>query len=491
MGKRRHVAALGATFALLVAACATTDSQLANAPELALAPKPSTTAVDTSTGELVFPAVLADASFIQPDTSANPCRASHPAQATVLATDSGEKLWSFPIPAPGGLSVANDSAAYISFRADHGQSPGIGALDLNARAPLWQRFFETEPQNLLVTDESLIVVTRDSVRALDLTSGQDLWINDNQFDFDNVILAEDVAYALDSTGVKAIDYRTGRAIWTLNDVQRGDAISLADNTIAVAARTRIVAIDIEARGRLWDIDTADRVGAGDIWSTPDTIFFEVSPSVAPGGGVTALDRDTGEELWSQTNIGNPVFVGTDQLITSTASGDQPPGEPFEFVAYSAITGEELWRLNSTAQVFEGVVGTTSGQIVISDPHPAAPGHFRVRLLNSATGAIQWESNSTKRFDGAEFDLGAFVALYGTSDRPAGDIGNVSLVLGTGTSWSADLTGGVAQPPQLTTEGLLVVSPSQFSCIGRMVGEPAPSVGSGVLGATTERAVNGS
>ena len=351
--------------------------------------------------------------------------------------------------------------------------------------------FRDRTPRVLITEDSLIVVTRESVRALDLATGEDLWVNDSQFDFDNVILTEYVAYALDSTGVKAIDYRTGRAIWTLNDVQRGDAISFAENTITVAARTRIVAIDIEARGRLWDIDTADRVGAGDIWSTPDTVFFEVSPTVAPGGGVTALDRDTGEELWTQTNVGNPVFVGTGQLITSTASGDQPPGEPFEFVGFDADTGEELWRLHSTAQVFDGVVGTTPGQVVISDPHPAAPAHFRVRLLESATGVVQWESYSTKRFDGAAFDLGAFVALYGTTDRPDGDIGNVSIVLGAQTSWSADLTGGVAQPPQLTAEGLLVVSPSQFSCVGRMVGEPGPVIGSAVLGATTERAINGS
>lgn len=491
MGKRRRLAALGATFALSVAACAATDSPLANAPELSLAPKPSTTVIGSSADPFSAPEALTGSNFIRPDTSADSCRATHNAQVTVLATATGEELWSFPIPEPGSLSAANNTTAFLSFRADRGQAPGIGALDLGSQQPIWQRFFESEPHDLALTADGLIVVTRDTVRALDLATGEDLWVNDSQFDFDNVILTKDVAYALDSVGVKAIDYSTGRVLWTLDDVQRGDTLSFADNTIAVAARTRIVAIDVEARGRLWDIDTADRLGAGELWATPTAIFYEVSPNVAPGGGVAAIDRRTGEELWSATNVGTPVFVGTGQLVTSTASAEQPPAEPFVFIGLDAASGEELWRLSSTTQVFDGVVGTTEGQVIISDPHPAAPGHFRVRLVDSVTGEVQWQAPTTQRFEGAEFDLGAFVALYGTSDKSNGDVGNVSLVLGNQRSWSVDLTGGVAQPPQLTAEGLLVVSPSQFSCIGRLLGEPSPVIGSDVLGATTERRLNGS
>ena len=206
--------------------------------------------------------------------------------------------------------------------------------------------------------------------------------------------------------------------------------------------------------------------------------------------MTALDRATGEELWSAKNVGTPAFIGTGQLITSTASAAQPLAEPFVLIGLDAATGEELWRLTSTAQVFDGVVGSTEGQVIISDPHPVAPGFFRIRLVNSVTGEVQWHTQSAQRFEGAEFDLGAFVALYGTTQRSTGDRGNVSLVLGSERDWTADLSGGVAQPPQLTAEGLLVASPSQFSCIGRLVVEPGPTIGAGVLGATTERSLNG-
>ncbi len=490
MGKRRHVAALGATFALLVAACAAGDTQLANAPELSLAPKPSTSVLGVTDEAVSFPDSLADASFVQPDTSGDECRSTHPAQVRVLSTVTGEEQWSLPIPEPGRLAAANNTQAFVVFRADRGQAPGLGAIDLATQVPQWQRFFETEATDMTLTDDSLVVVTRDTVRAVDLATGEDLWVNDSPFDFDNVILTNDVAYALDSVGVKAINYETGRVMWTLDDVERADTLSFAEDTIAVASRTRVVAIDVDARGRLWDIDNADRVGAGELWATPAAIFYELSPSNAPGGGVAALDRATGAELWSAPNVGTPAFIGSGQLITSTASLQQPPAEPFVFVGVNAATGQEMWRLSSTTQVFDGVVGSTDGEVVLSDPHPVVPGHFRIRLVDTVTGEIKWEAQSPQTYDGAEFDLGAFVALYGTTKTSSGDLGSVSLVVGNQASWTTELTGGVAQPPQLTAEGLLVVSPSQFSCVGRLVGEPGPTIGADVLGATTERSLNG-
>ncbi len=489
MGNRSRLAALGVTCSLLVAACATSNSPLANSPELSLAPKPEAPATSSGTA-IGFPDALADASFIRPDTSGDTCRAEHPAQISLLSTSTGEPLWSFPTPQPGQVSVADDARAFVSFRSDRGQAPGLGAIDLTTRGPAWQRFFETEVQDLELTTHGLIVVTRDAIRSVAPASGDDLWVNDSQFDFDNVILTPDVAYALDRVGVKAIDLSSGRVVWTLDDVDSGDTISLTDNTLAVAARTRIVAVDLAARGRLWDIEDADRLGAGELWATPKAIFYEVSPNVAPGGGVTALDRRTGNELWTATNVGTPAFVGSGQLVTSTASSDQPPAEPFVFVGLDAATGQELWRLSSTTQVFDGVVATSDGKVIISDPHPAAPGFFRVRLIDSLTGKVTWQSQSAHRHDGAQFGVGDFVSLYGTEEISTGNTGNVALIVGNQTQWTTELTGGVAQPPQLTSDGLLVISPSQFSCIARMVVDPTPTIGSEVLGATTERSANG-
>ena len=490
MGKRRHQAALGATFALLVAACAASDTPLVNAPELALAPKPSVSA--TSEGTLFdnAPAALADASFVVPDTSQDNCQADRVAHISLLSLADGTVVWDLPSPEPGSLSVANDTTAFVSFRSNRGQAPGVGAVDIESGRPSWQRFFDSETLNLSATDDRLYVVTRNTVRALDPATGGDFWINDSQFDFDNVILRDGFAYALDNVGVKAIDLDTGRVTWTLDDVPRADTMAFTDNTITVAAQTRMVAIDTEARGRLWDINTADRLGAGNVWATPQAVFYEVSPTLAPGGGVAALSRSTGNELWSATNIGAPSFVGSKHLITSAASNEQSPGEPFVLIGLDAGSGNELWRLPSTSQVFDGVVGAGEGRVVVSDPHPVAPGFYRLRLLDTATGEVLWHTGSSRPFDGAQFELGSVpadqVALFGSSDRPEGDLGYVALLGANGQGWNAELPGGIGHSPLATAAGLLVTSPSQYSCIARLVGEPQPVIGSAVLGAKTER-----
>ncbi len=490
MGKRRHSAALGATFALLVAACAASDTPLVNAPELGLAPKPSTSIAGSSDFSSGAPAALADASFLVPDTSGDSCQAKLVAHVSMLSIEDGRQMWSLPIPEPGSLSVADDMTAFFTFRSNRGQAPGIGAIDLGSRSPKWQRFFDSETLDMTIFSESLIVVTRNTVRSISLATGEDLWVNDSQFDFENVTLKDGVAYALDNVGVKAVDLTNGRVLWTLDDVPRADTLSFADNTIAVAAQTRLVTIDVEARGRLWDINTADRLGAGEIWATPKAVFYEVSPNLAPGGGVVALSRSTGEELWTATNVGTPTFVGQDHLITSTASNDQFPGEPFILVGLDAATGAELWTLPSTAQVFDGVVGRSDGRVVISDPHPAAPGFHRLRLVDTTTGEIVWQTDSDTMYDGTAFsvDTGfdSGVALYGSTDRSEGDIGHVALMQSDGSGWLTELSGGVSGSPLSTSQGLLVASPSQYSCIARLVGEPTPVIGSAVLGSTTER-----
>lgn len=487
MGKRRHLAAWGATVSLLVAACAASDTPLANAPELAHAPR---TSADIAGVDGTAPVSLADASFLTPNTSGDSCQADNSAHVSMLSAIDGSLQWSFPTPEPGTVSAVTETSAFLTFRSNRGQAPGVGALNLTTRRPEWQRFFDAETIDLAVTPESLIVVSRNEIRALDLATGEDLWINDSQFDFSTTILTDTEAYVLDSVGVKAISLSTGRAVWKLDDVLRPDSLSYADNTIVVTSGNRIVAVDIEARGRLWDINDADRIGAGDVWASPTEIFFEVSPNGAPGGGITALNRNTGEEAWTATGIGSPTFVGSDQLVTSTASGDLRPGEPFSFVGLSASTGAELWRLPSTAQVFDGVVDSGPGQLVISDPHPVAPGFQRVRLVDSVSGSIVWQTTSQSNYGGAEFGLipevPAATTLFGTTSLPDGDTGQVSFILNETEGWTAEVTGGVIQPPLVTTQGLLTVSPSQYSCIARLVGEPGPVIGSAVLGAATER-----
>lgn len=478
MGKRCRRAAWGATFALLVAACAATDdsSHSTTVPD-----RPTPTTRPSAPTQIVFPETLADASFVQVEPEDGECAAGDNSRVALFDSNTGELEWSFPIPRPGATAILDDSVAYISSRWDRGQFPGIAAVDIDQRAPKWQRFLTSEPVQMAMSESGLIVVTRDEVRSIDITTGEDLWVNNTEFDFGSVVIGTEFAFAIDRVGVHAIDLASGLEVWEL-EIERPDALAADDSTVAVAAGPRLIAVDIENRSRLWDI-SVNRTGAGKLWVTPSTVSIEMSPSAAPGGGVIALDRSSGFELWRATNIGEAFWVGGNHLVSSTANEDATPGQPFILFGLDAQTGVEQWRLPATAQAFDSVVGVSQDRIVTSDPHPAISGLHRIRLIDSAAGQVVWETSSDTQFDGAAVEAGVFVSVYGSTNALGSDRGSVGMLLGSSSSWMAGLPDGIAVPPQLTPHGLLVISgePSPV-CIGRKVGEPSLT---SVLGASVQ------
>ncbi|MFT7473523.1 MAG: outer membrane protein assembly factor BamB [Verrucomicrobiales bacterium] len=479
MGKRCRLAAWGATFALFVAACTATEAPTSSRPA-AEASRPASTSQSSIPTAVTFPHSLADASFVHAALPDGPCAAGDNAHISVFDSANGDETWSFPIPRPSNTSIIDGSVAYVSFRWDRGQHPGVGAIDLAGQAPLWQRFLTSEAEQMAVTDAGLIVVTRDDVRAIDIETGEDLWVNNSQFDFSRVALADDAAFAIDRVGVHAIDYSTGAVMWRL-EVERPDAVAARGKTMAVAAGTRLIAVDTSRQGRLFDVQV-NRLGAGQIWVTPTAISFELSPNTAPGGGVASLDRNSGVEKWRATGIGEAQWVGDRQLIASTASGEPAPAQPFALFALDATTGEEIWRVPATAQAFESVLGTSSDRLVTIDPHPAVSGLHRIRVIDAPTGELIWETSSDSTFDGAVVEAGTFVTAYASSSSLSTDRGRVSMLLGADSPWEVTRSDGIAQAPLLTPHGLVVISGERTpTCVGRALGEPVGQ--SQVLGAT--------
>ena len=370
----------------------------------------------------------------------------------------------------------------MSFQWDRGLRPGVGAIDIDGRVPLWQRFLDSEPEQIAVSEDGIIVVTRQDVRALDPETGEDLWVNDSEFDFSSVVLSSSFAFAIDNVGVHAIDLASGSVLWEL-PIERPDAVAANDRTLAVAAGPRVIAVDIANRSRLFDI-TADRLGAGQLWVTPTVVTVELSTNAAPGGGVVSFDRTTGYELWRATNIGEAFWVGDAQLVASTANVEPLPAQPFVLFGLNSTTGEKDWTVPATAQAFESIIGTSDERIVTRDPHPAVSGLERIRLIDTADGSVVWETVSDLQFDGAAVAVRTFVSVYGSSDVIGADRGTVGMLLGSRRFWMGSQPDGVSIAPQLTPYGLLVVSGERSAvCLARKVGEPTPQ--SAVLGASTQ------
>jgi len=401
MGKRCRVAALGATFALLVAACAATDPE--DNPQ---AVRAATTTTSTSVAPVQFPDSLADASFVRAELPSGPCVAGDDAQVALFDAADGQELWSFTIPRPGGLTVLNGNAAFLSFAWDREQSPGVGAIDLEGRAPLWQRFLDELPEQMERAGDGLVVVTRSAIRSLDPADGSDNWVIGTEFDFTDVVIEDNVAYVLNSVGVNGIDLTSGRRQWQF-PIERPDGLAAADGLVVIASGSRIAAVDVEAEALIWD-DRVNRLGAGEVWVSRSAVLVELAPAESPAGGILAIDAATGIERWQLDEVDEIFWTGADQIVTSTAAPEFRGSEAWDLFAIDVASGERQWSMPVSAPASHSVVGVADGRAVVVDPHPAVAGVSRIRLIDTADGSVVWETSSVEAIDGASIEVGSFV-----------------------------------------------------------------------------------
>ena len=465
MGKRCRVAALGATFALLVAACAATDPE--DQPQ---AVRAATTTTSTSVAPAQFPEALADTSFVRADLPSGPCVAGDDAQVSLFDAADGSELWSFSIPRPGGLTVLNGNAAFLSFAWDREQSPGVGAIDLSEQAPLWQRFLDELPEQMERAGDGLVVVSRSSIRSLDPTDGSDNWVVGTEFDFTDVVIEDAVAYVLNSVGVDGIDLTSGLREWQF-PIERPDGLAAADGLVVIAAGSRLVAIDVAAQALVWD-DRVNRLGAGRLWVSPSAVLVELAPAESPSGGILAIDAERGFERWQMDDVDEIFWTGPDQFVTSTAAAEFRGSQAWDLIGVDVATGETQWAVPVSAPASSSVVGVADGRAVVVDPHPAVAGVSRIRLLDTADGSVVWETSSVESIDGASIEVGSFVTVHRTTDTLVGERGFAALIVSPNQSWGVTQPDGVEQAPILTPHGLFVVSGETSAvCVGRELHTP--------------------
>lgn len=469
MGKRCRTAALGATFALLVAACAATDG-----PRSAQTSRtPASSAASPSSVQ--FPEALANASFVRAEFPDGVCTAGDQSRVSVYNSATGELQWTFGIPRPGGLTVVDGTSAYLSFAWDRNQPPGVGAIGLISEAPLWQRFLDEQPEQMKRVGDGLVVVTRSGIRSLDITTGDDLWTTNTEFEFNKVVLVDDEAYAINNIGVFGVDLLSGKLLWEL-PIERPDELAASGSLLAVASGPRLVAVDLDNLTMLWK-EEVNRRGAGRIWVSSDSVVVELAPSESPAGGLAAFDRQSGFQKWRTESADEIFWTGQDQIVTSVALSERRLGLPYDLVAINTSSGLVEWTLPVSDSASRVVLGTADKRVVVGDPHPAAPGVNRLRLLNTVDGSTLWETALNDRIDGAAIETRSSVAAYQTVSDLRGDRGKISMILAGGRSWTATQSDGVQQDPILTPRGLLVVSGERSAtCVGRVLGSPGDAEG---------------
>ncbi|MGH9230848.1 MAG: PQQ-binding-like beta-propeller repeat protein [Acidimicrobiales bacterium] len=172
------------------------------------------------------------------------------------------------------------------------------------------------------------------------------------------------AYALPapprSDALLALDVETGAEVWA-TQFTAGDAWTLARPTGLDA--------DVGAAPNLFEVDGTDAVGVGD-----------------KAGAYHALDRDTGEVLWSHkltegglqggVMASAAVHAGRVYVASNRASQDA------DLVALDADTGVQVWRVDVGAHV-TGPVTWANGLLFVADDSG------RVAAYDAADGRSLW------------------------------------------------------------------------------------------------------
>jgi alcohol dehydrogenase (cytochrome c) len=122
------------------------------------------------------------------------------------------------------------------------------------------------------------------------------------------LVYDGIMYVTNSNEVHALDARTGRPIWRYrdelakrSDVNRGVAI-LGDSVFFVTSDAHLVALNRKTGGGLWDREFADTSRGAFATLAPMAVKDRVIVGVSGGdtgvrGFVAAYSAATGEELW--------------------------------------------------------------------------------------------------------------------------------------------------------------------------------------------------
>ncbi len=460
MGERCRLAALGATFALLVAACAATEGP--RIPRAAEKAGPERAAVSERSD---IPDALASADTISPPADVA-CAVEVPPLVTLIEPVDGSRLWNLPIAGePAGPPTITRTSAIVPIGWSAMSGPGLVAVDLDRAETSWWVPLDDTATHVNHAGEIIVVATRFGLAGVDRASGDVVWSTQTEFELRDVAFDDQWAYAIDAVGVHAVDLVDGEVRWHL-PVDRPDRIAADDGLLAVAAATTVIAVDTELQGILWE-QQVGRAGAGRLHIAGDTVVAELSPAAAPTGGAVAHDRVTGNERWRRESIDDFRWTSPEQLITSRVPADSSPGEPYEIMAIDAASGSATWSVPASASAEVAVVGTAANRLLIADPHPGSVDTTRLRFLDSTTGELLWERASTLSVDAAVIDLSVFVTLVHTG-RPS----VLALVAGDEQRWIAGDLPEISSHPVVSPAGLVTVTAS-FSgpCPTRRVGSP--------------------
>lgn len=308
-----------------------------------------------------------------------------------LAADDGALEWDAALgdaPVPGAVALADELVFAASSDGE------LHALDRATGDEAWTTPVDEHPAAMVWGSP----VHVDGLVVLGVASDQEL--TGDTPTFRGSVVAFDAA-----SGDEVWRYRTsdadagdgpGVGVWSSPavDVDAGRIYIGTGNNTAPPTSSRsdaLVALDLSTGEEVWatQLTAGDVASTGDVGATPNLLTVDGRPAVGVGdkaGVYHALDRETGEELWSAQLTEGGVAGGVNGSA-AVADGvvyvaSNHGGTVADLFALDGDDGEVVWQTSVGGPVF-GSVTWADGVVYVAEI-----GGY-VRAFDDAAGAELW------------------------------------------------------------------------------------------------------
>ena len=252
----------------------------------------------------------------------------------------------------------------------------------------------------------------------------------------------------------AVDSASGRVLWRQVLPMAMGTVQVVDGKVVVAGDYGpvggvVAAVAADSGKLLWRWPSAGWLPAAEV--KPGVAVAAGVVAVPNSGGVTVLDEQTGQPLWSRSVGSFPIGVAATSravVVTATAQGvTGPNAAPVRLVGLEPKTGRQVWASPGTLRDVSTTVASSTAVVALF--HTGARGASQGAIaVDPATGRQLWQAQVSGMFDGGQEPVLGSLAFL-TYEHSAGNGANsaqIALDLVTGAQrWRVDTAMSVGQP----------------------------------------------
>lgn len=225
------------------------------------------------------------------------------------------------------------------------RKPSVSAIEAKSGDSCWNVVFSgasREVTGLSVVEGLVYVGTlgrksdhpdTGTVRTIDPVTGEIVWSVETNTPVLGVSGSSDTVFARTSSDVHAFDSTTGEPKWQRNT--RGGSVAtpvVGDGTVYFGGNFEVTAVDSESGDTEWRHEIQARNPSPIV--VGKTVYFTTDSVGNRPAVVGALDKETGEKLWSEDvgerDLSSPAVADGKLVVSSQTAGKGIPGqESFE------------------------------------------------------------------------------------------------------------------------------------------------------------------